>query len=352
MPQSKVLFILKRKEDYNKERDTNIGVQTGLYNSAAYMNDMLNDSGVESKMVVVIDNNDIDREVTKFKPTHVIVEALWVVPSKFNVLNKLHPNVTWIVRLHSEIPFLSNEGMAMNWLGDYGSVKNVVISANAPRALEEVRFYLKTKFKWSYEIANEKVIYLPNFYPQDYVKKKLNKEKDTVDVGCFGAVRPLKNHLLQAIAAIKFAEKIGKKLRFHINSGRVEMKGEPILNNLQAMFMHLNEAGHQLIIHEWTPREGFLELCSQMDLGMQASFSETFNIVSADLISKGIPMIGSFEIPWICRFFAADAVGSDGLYKALVKSYNNPQVNVFLNQMSLKQYTTKSKNIWVNYFTK
>lgn len=352
MPQPKVLFILKRKEDYNKERDTNIGVQTGLYNSAAYMNDMLNASGVESKMVVVIDNNDIDREVTKFKPTHVIIEALWVVPSKFNVLNKLHPNVTWIVRLHSEIPFLSNEGMAMNWLGDYGSIKNVVISANAPRALEEVKFFLKTKLKLSDEIANEKVIYLPNYYPQVYLKKKLDKDKDAVDVGCFGAVRPLKNHLLQAIAAIKFAEKIGKKLRFHINSGRVEMKGEPILNNLQAMFMHLAESGHQLVIHEWTPREEFLELCEKMDIGMQASFSETFNIVSADLICKGVPMVGSHEIPWIASLFAGKAVESEELYKALLLTYKSPQVNVFLNQTLLRTYTSKSKKIWVNYFTK
>jgi hypothetical protein len=77
---------------------------------------MLVANGVDSTIIEVIDNNGIDREVTKYKPTHVIIEALWVIPSKFEILTKLHPNVKWIIRLHSEIPFLANEGIAMEWM--------------------------------------------------------------------------------------------------------------------------------------------------------------------------------------------------------------------------------------------
>jgi hypothetical protein len=40
----------------------------------------------ESNIVVVLDNNEIDKYVTKYKPTHVIIEALWVVPTKFHIL--------------------------------------------------------------------------------------------------------------------------------------------------------------------------------------------------------------------------------------------------------------------------
>ena len=116
MKQSKILFILKIKQNYGATNDYSIGLSTGLYNSAQFMNEMLIDGGFDSQMVSVIDNNDIDREVTLHKPTHVIIEALWVVPSKFEVLCKLHPNVKWVIRLHSEIPFLANEGMAMDWI--------------------------------------------------------------------------------------------------------------------------------------------------------------------------------------------------------------------------------------------
>ena len=90
---AKVLFILKRREDYNGIIHSQIGLSTGLYNSASFVNDMLKAYKIESNLAVVIDNNDIDREVSKYKPTHVVIEALWVTPSKFAVLEKLHPNV-------------------------------------------------------------------------------------------------------------------------------------------------------------------------------------------------------------------------------------------------------------------
>ena len=89
MSTNRVLFILKRKEDYSQEDySKSQGLATGLLNSPTFVNDMLIDEGVESKLVVVIDNNDIDREVTSYKPTHVIIEALWVVPEKFDILQK------------------------------------------------------------------------------------------------------------------------------------------------------------------------------------------------------------------------------------------------------------------------
>ena len=90
---SKVLFILKRREDYNSIIHSHLGLSTGLFNSANFMNEMLRDAGIESNLEVAIDNNCIDRLVTKHRPTHAIIEALWVVPTKFAVLQRLHPGV-------------------------------------------------------------------------------------------------------------------------------------------------------------------------------------------------------------------------------------------------------------------
>ena len=103
---------------------------------------MLREIGFDSTLEVAIDNNCIDRLVTKHKPTHVIIEALWVVPSKFTVLQKLHPNVKWIIRIHSEMPFMAGEGMAMDWIGDYAKFKNIIIACNAPRMLDEIETFL------------------------------------------------------------------------------------------------------------------------------------------------------------------------------------------------------------------
>lgn len=347
---SKILFILKRREDYNPVKHNPKGLSTGLYNSAMFMVDMLLNGGVDTEIEVAVDNNCIDRLVTKHRPTHVIIEALWVVPDKFYVLSKLHPNVKWIVRLHSEMPFIAGEGMAMDWIGDYFDCSNVILGINAPRILTEIKEYAKTKQGWNDEIVNSKIVYLPNFYPTDYKIKNYQSNKYWVDVACFGAVRPLKNHLLQAHAAIKFANKINRQLRFHINGGRIEGKGDTVMSNLRSMFEHLSDCGHQLVIHEWAPREEFLKICANMDIGLQCSFSETFNIVSADLISQGVPVVGSKEIPWMSRFFIADPTNSDDIANALVRTHRFALLNVWKNQDNLDKYTSLTKQHWLKYF--
>jgi hypothetical protein len=347
---SKVLFILKRREDYNAEKHSHVGLSTGLYNSANFMNEMLQDMGVESNLEVAIDNNCIDRLVTKHRPTHCIIEALWVVPSKFKVLQRLHPTVTWVIRLHSEMPFIAGEGNALDWIGDYSRCKNIVIGVNAPRMLRETRLYLQHLNQWDEATTDSRVIYLPNFYPQNYRSKPLNRDKDVVDISCFGAIRPLKNHVLQAFGAMEFAERIGKKLRFHVNAGRIEMQGGPALNNLKGFFQQIYDHGHEMINHQWTPREQFLELCGTMDMGLQVSFSETFNIVGADLISQGVPLVGSSEIPWAISGFCADPTNSADICEKMLLTYRMPWLNVKTNQWSLTHYTNKTRRIWAKYF--
>ena len=347
----KVLFILKRREDFNAVVHSHIGLSTGLYNSASFVNNMMVAQGIDSVLDIAIDNNCIDRLVQKHKPTHVIIEALWVVPQKFSILQKLHPNVTWIIRLHSDMPFMAGEGMAMDWLGDYSGFKNIVISCNAPRMLRETRLYLQHKNQWDDATTLRKVIYLPNYYPQNYEHKPFDKNKTWVDVGCFGAVRPLKNHLLQAFGAIEFADKIGKQLRFHVNAGRIEMQGGPALANLKGLFQQISDRGHQMINHTWAPREEFLKICAQMDIGLQVSFSETFNIVGADIISQGVPIVGSTEIPWAVTGFTADPTNSEDIARKLEWAYRFPQVNVKTNQWSLTSYTNKTASIWAKYFS-
>lgn len=350
MTTARILFVLKRREDFDPEKHTKDGMQTGLFNSATFVKDMLNAGGIESQLFIARDNNDIDRAVTAFKPTHVIIEALWVVPQKFAILSKLHPTVKWIIRLHSETPFLAQEGMAWDWMGDYIRHPNILIAANSPRMLSEVKTYLTAILPNDKTLLN-RIIYLPNYYPTTYETKTFHLEKDHVDVGCFGAVRPLKNHMVQAMAALQFANSVDKKLKFHINA-RVELKGDSIVRNLRCMFQHLAEQGHELIFHTWTPREEFLKLCATMDIGMQVSFSETFNIVGADFISQGVPLICSNEIPWINKEFRADPTNSHEICKALIETCIDPKINVEQNQIALTQYSKLTEHIWFSYFDK
>jgi len=350
----KILFILKRKETYNDEynqgrnvvEDGGYGMETGLLNSASFVNDMLNHNNFDSHLVVVHDNNDIDREVTKYRPDIVVLEALWVVPEKFAVLLPLHPKVKWIVRLHSATPFISNEGIAMKWILSYISHKNVSVSCNDDRILKEIRFLIKHKFQWGDIKMNKKVLYQPNFYPLKYKNKELDRNKEVIDIACFGAIRPMKNQLIQAVAALEFADSIGKKLHFHINGNRVEMKGAPVLHNIVALFEHVEHRGHKLIIHDWCSHSDFKKVCSEMDIALQVSFTETFNIVAADLVSEGVPLVASSEVKWSTTFGHADPNDVQSIVKKLKFVWRYPQFNVFLNQRFLKRYCKNSVVVW------
>ena len=241
--------------------------------------------------------------------------------------------------------------MALRWFGDYSTFDNIVLAPNTPRMLRELRNILMSKHSWDEKTVKEKVILLPNYYPQKYTNPKtISYVKEYIDIGCFGAIRPMKNQLLQAVAAIEFAEKHNKKLAFHINAGRIEMKGEPVLHNLHGLFEHVYDKGHKLVTHQWMDRDYFINLCYKMDVGLQVSFSETFNIVAADFITQGVPVVCSREIPWTSNIYNADPVDSVSILKALNKAYHYPKLNVILNRYYLYNYTNKTKKIWYNYF--
>lgn len=319
MHKIKVLFICKRGGVCNYYGHPS----SGLRNSANFVVNMLRGNGIPAKFVEVVDNNGIDREVTAYRPTHVIIEALWVVPSKFDVLQRLHPDVHWTIRIHSEIPFLANEGMAAEWIIGYLKNGSIDVAPNSLRALKALKEMAPS--------AEERLRYLPNYYPAGQrLHKWPRAAQGVIDIGCFGAVRPLKNQAMQAIAAISFARSRGLHLRFHMNGTRVEQGGSPVLKNITTLFAH--SQGAELVLHPWLNHKEFTRLVRQMDVVMQVSLTETFNIVSADSAVRGVPVVVSPEIAWAVQEYKADPTSLGSIEYALETAYDTrygwlPEVN-------------------------
>lgn len=331
---SKVLFICK-------QRKTEYGVSYGLLNSCKFICNALNSIGIESKVVSVIDNNFIDKEVHNYKPTHVFIEALWVVPEKFNVLLPLYPNIKWYIRLHSNIPFLSNEGIAIQWIKKYEEIgkkyNNLFISANSSELVYNLNKSLHINSIYSPNI------YFPNDDTTTDFDPNIENNSDIINIGCFGAIRPLKNHLMQAVAAIIFANKIEKTLQFHINT-RCEQNGESLYRNLFHLFENTK---HKLIEHQWKRHEEFIKIVKEMDIGMQVSFSETFNLVAADIVSQNIPFIGSKEVFWISRIFKTNPNRVKWIVLSLYIAYYGRKIKLqVLNKLGLKFHNFKALRIW------
>lgn len=298
----------------------------------------LNSIGVPSKLVDVVDNNDIDREVTLFKPTMVIIEALWVVPEKFDVLRKLHPNVKWVVRLHSKLPFLSGEGNAMDWVFRCAEKENVYIGVNS----KELDYDLNKV------IPASKILYLPNVYtfPNEtlyYRSFTTLGDRDYINIGGFGAIRPLKNQFMQAFAAVTYANKINKRLNYYINVGRIEgYQAKSILKNIRDLFARFPE--HQLVEIGWLEHKDFIQLVRQMDLGLQLSYSETFNIVAADFAANYIPIVASSEIDWVP--YVAPNVNDLQMIHTYMQTVLENKIYSERNAFQLKIYSKESLLQW------
>jgi glycosyltransferase involved in cell wall biosynthesis len=312
---------------------------------------MLNAKGVSSEIDLVPDANYIDSSVMAKNPAVIFIEGLWVTPEKFVELMALphHAGRTWVVRYHSEIPFLASEGVAMSWTAQYLAA-GVIIAPNAPRADDQLRRYARELGYTEAQIA-AKIKYLPNSYPTDF-RPLSNLELDTsaktvLDVACFGAYRPLKNHLQQALGAADLARSLGKTLRFHVND-RQDAGGSGPFSNVKGMFDSLDLGSYELVLHGWEDRATFLTSLQGIDILFQNSISETFNIVAADAVWVGRPVLASSEIPWIYPI-TANPVNHVQSLQVAKQIWSNKSFFINQNRSRLRGYVAKSDSRWVTY---
>jgi len=174
----------------------------------------------------------------------------------------------------------------------------------------------------------------------------MKERKNVIHFGCFGAIRPMKNNLLQAVAAMEYANEHNLTLHFHINAGRVEQGGDNALKNIKALFA---DTRHILVEQRWMEHSDFLKFICAMDLGMQVSLSETYNIVTADFINQGIPVVVSEEIHIAspdCRVTANDVKKIKDKIDFVLKRKARL---VKKNKAILKKNSEESKVEWLNF---
>ena len=330
----KVLFICKNRID-------SYGRSVGLIVSAEMISNYLHFIDLDSKVVQVVDGNSIDREVFNYKPDLVVIEAIWVTVDKMRELLSIprYKNLKWVVRIHSKIPFLATEGIAISWLAGYRELaeefSNFNISANNRSVCDDF-----------WKVLEIEETYLPNiYYPSDFTIPKRVRDKKYMHVGCFGALRPLKNQLIQAIAAIEYGDERGLRIKFHINSDRQEQNGENVYKNLKALFDASEE--HSLVGHPWLDHEDFIKLVRKMNIGLQVSMTESFNLVAADFVWNNIPVIGSKDIDWLPSIFRADPNSTKDIKKKMDFILNNQDPKLYkLSNLALDCYNHKAKNCW------
>lgn len=311
----KVLFLLKMSNTvYPDMGYPNINLSHAIRLVSNYISN--------SEVRYVVDGNGIDREVYNYKPDICILEAVWATPEKIRELQQLHPNVRFIVRVHSQLEFLATEGIMFDWLFRY----TCEIASN----------HLETKNNLEL-ILNRDILYLPNIYPKPQHFCGI-KNPNKLNISCFGSSRILKNQFTQAVAAIQYAEIYNKNLVFHVNKSDT-----PIARNIRALF---NNSNFELVEYDWMPVEEFLTITSVMDAGMQVSMTETFNVVAADHIWQGVPVVVSKQIDWL-NSQIQDNYNIDEIVQELKSVIDNNPIESQLYNLIL--YNFDAKQTWDNF---
>jgi hypothetical protein len=232
-------------------------------------------------------------------PTHLVISAPWVSTATLTQFVRQYPNLSVGVNCHSNVGFLQADANGVKLLREYMQLEtaswNFRLSGNTQRFS-----------KWVKDAYNANCAYLPNMYWLDGpVPAKRAWTGGVLRIGGFGAMRPLKNFMSAAAAALEIASTSRADLEFWCNSGRNEAGGEVVFRAMTEMFRDVPFA--QLKTVNWQTWPAFRETVRHMHLLIQPSYSESFSMVVADAVSAGVPSVISEAIEWCPDHWAADS---------------------------------------------
>src|SRR5262249_14578446 len=160
--------------------------------------------------------------------------------------------------------------------------------------------------RWVRSTYSQPCTYLPNLYylDRDCVSMRPLFYGGTLRIGAFCATRPLKYFLSAARAALHLPRALKADLELWLSAGRTEGGGDTILRAAHAMLDGLPNA--RLVESGWQSWPKFRQTVSHMHLLLQPSYTESFNMVTADGVAEGVPSVISRAIDWAPEHWKAN----------------------------------------------
>lgn len=274
---------------------SHVGLGVNAFNTAKVLRE---DAGIAAYPVPVFTVEHVIAALKKRPYTHVVLEALWIPTDAMSALLEQFPDIKFFVRAHSQIGFLQVEPTAISLLRDLLDLQsaelNLDVSANSARLKDFLQ-----------GVYNEECLLLPNLYviPRPANRPHAIGGNRLIRISSFGSMRHLKLHSVAAAGALLLAERHGKDLEFHVSVHRDE-HGHGALQAIRAMFASLPWA--TLVEDPWAGWAQFKRVVAHMDLGLQVSATETFNLTTADAVAEGVPCVVSTAIDWAPEAWKVD----------------------------------------------
>jgi hypothetical protein len=258
-------------------------------------------AGIEAHVWPLVDSAALTHHLaTHPAVTHVVISAPWIPILELGQIVYAHPHVDFTVNCHSNVGFLQADSNGVANFKDllHGEQNswNLHVAGNSRRFC-----------RWVQDAFEARCIYLPNLY---YLDETVRTDAPrwsggTLKIGAFGATRPLKNLMSAAAAAFELAANLRVDLQFWISVGRMD-GGDTMVRAVRKLF----EGEPTKRLHEapWVSWPQFKSrYVRAMHLLLQPSYTESFNMVTADGISEGVPSVVSEAIEWAPSDWKADS---------------------------------------------
>jgi hypothetical protein len=247
-------------------------------------------AGIQADVWPIVSAEELRSRLNNSGVTHVVVSAPWIQTPDLARLCAAHPETKFAVNCHSNLGFLQADPSAMRLVREGLELGrctwNFQIAANCERLA-----------RWVESAYGSPCLRLPNIYHLGDAKppKRELYRGGTLRIGAFGATRALKNLLTAAGAAVEIANARRADLEFWISSGRNEGAG-PVIDAVRQMMQGLPHV--KLVENGWQTWPQFRQTVRHMHLLLQPSYTESFNVVTADGVAEGVPSVVSDAIEW------------------------------------------------------
>lgn len=233
--------------------------------------------------------------------THLVMSAPWIPTLEWQRLCINFHRVQFACTSHSNVGFLQADPLAAAFMTGAGpgleaGFPNFTLAANS-RALCA---FIKAGYA-------APCTYLPNLYFLNGLTRVGRPlwTSGTLRIGCFGAARVQKNVTSAAAAAIEIASRLRAQLEFWVSGGRNDGMGGSSAQVVRQIVGSCKFA--RLVENSWESWPQFRQTVAHMHLLLQPSYTESFNVVTADGVAEGVPSVVSSAIDWVPAHWMADA---------------------------------------------
>jgi hypothetical protein len=318
-------------------RSSCVGLNVAGYAAAK----VLREAGIDTVVFPVRNNVDLVHDIDKYNETHphplthVVISAPWLSAHDLKSLVSTFRSIKFAVLSHSNVGFLQADPNGVWLLRKYLEIAkdhhNLLIGGNSYKFVE----WLRAAY------GDEKAVLLPNLYSTKWCREPKHWEGGTLRIGAFGAMRPYKNFMTAAGATVILQRQLNVPIEFHMSGG-----GEDTGQILPAIEQIFGDTDVKLMMHPWQYWDDFIKLIGEMDILMQPSYTESFNMVTADGIRMGVPSVVSTAINWAPESWKADSDDSTDVARVaayLLKTHEGE------GQDALEAHNCESLKYWFRF---